>query len=713
MADRPGSDPDDPVADVPLHPLVAAARGTLIEAIVGQSPVGVGVFDADARYLALNPALVEIIGRPEHELLGERIETAVGGDLGAAAGRRLRDVLAKGRPVLNAELTGRTPGSGGPRTFQVSYFRLEDEQGEVLGAASLVSDITAARATRQALTAANARLRLLGRATRALSASLDVERTLRSYADLVVPTFADHCIVDLIEAGDVVRRAALVNAPETEPEVAAWTVVGHEVSYPAGHPVAQVLAGGQAQLTQFDPESVDFTALAPTERSAAYARAVGLRSVLTVPLQARGELVGVASFATSASERTYTEDDLALAVQLADRAALAIDNALIFGRERDRALILQRSLLPARLPHAPGLEAAARYLPAGLGEQVGGDWYDVIPLPSGRVAVVIGDVMGRGVPAAALMGQVRAAVRGYAVQDLPPADVLTYADELVRGLDEITIVTCVYAVYDPADARLELANAGHVPPILVGALGAGPSSQRLDASGPPLGAGGLEPYEQVSTDFHPHQALVLYTDGLVETRGADVEEGISTLRRTVGSAVGDLDQTCDDILESLGRSEAHDDDLAVLVVRPDESGRPRVAFLPLRPEPRVVGRAREFTVRTLTAWEVSDEDIDVATLIVSELATNGIRYGGSGLSLHLALRPESLYLEVRDDSPALPQGRRPSVDAEGGRGLLLVGSLSQAWGSRRLHAGGKSVWCRLRRTPAPVSPPRPEAVAKG
>jgi PAS domain S-box-containing protein len=684
-----------------LHPLVREARGNLIEAIVGQSPVGVGLFDANARYLGGNPALQTIIGRSEPDLIGLHIDEALPGKLGVAAGRRLRDVLATGRPVLNAELTGGAP-SADDRVLQVSYFRLEDESGEVLGAASLVSDVTAHRATRRALQAANARLRLLGRAARALSASLDIAQTLRSYADLVVPTFADHCIVDLIDETGTLRRAALISASETQPDTPAWSAIGEAMTYPPAHPVARVLVTGTATITEVEPEDFDYESIAPSGRSAGYARAVGVRSILVVPLLARGELLGVATFVHSASGRHYGADDLALAVQLADRAALAIDNALMFGREQNRALVLQRSLLPARLPQVQGLQAAARYLPAGLGEQVGGDWYDVIPLRSGRIAVVIGDVMGRGIPAAALMGQVRAAVRGYAVQDLPPADVLTYADELVRGLDEITIVTCVYAVYDPADARLELANAGHVPPLLVGALGAGPASRRLDASGPPLGAGGLEPYEQVSLDFHSHQALVLYTDGLVETRDSDVEDGIQALRETLGSAVVDLDRVCDAVLAALGREQANDDDLAILVVRPDERARPRVAFLPLLPEPQVVGRAREFTMRTLRSWDVAEDDIDLATLVVSELATNGLRYSGSGLSLHLALRPDSLYLEVRDDSPALPQGRRPKLDSEGGRGLLLVGSLAEAWGARRVHAGGKAVWCRLRRTAGPV-----------
>ena len=255
MADRPGSDPDEPVAEEPLHPLVAAARGTLIEAIVGQSPVGVGVFDADARYLALNPALLEIIGRPERELLGERIEDAVGGDLGAAAGRRLREVLAKGRPVLNAELTGQTPGSGGPRTFQVSYFRLEDEHGEVLGAASLVSDITAARATRQALTAANARLQTPGPrdpgAQRLPGRRADPAQLCRpGRADVRRPLHR--------RPGRGGRRRTSCRAGQRPRDRARGRGLDSRraggAAIPPDIPVAQVLAGGAAQLTQFDPE---------------------------------------------------------------------------------------------------------------------------------------------------------------------------------------------------------------------------------------------------------------------------------------------------------------------------------------------------------------------------------------------------------------------------------------------------------------------------
>ena len=198
-------------------------------------------------------------------------------------------------------------------------------------------------------------------------------------------------------------------------------------------------------------------------------------------------------------------------------------------------------------------------------------------------------------------------------------------------------------------------------------------------------------------DFSAHHTLVLYTDGLVEGRGTDVEARIDALVSSIDPASDDLERVCSSILATTGQDDA-DDDLALLVLRPDEENSPRVAYLPLRSDPSMVGRARAFVVRTLRSWGVAPEDIELARLVASELATNGVRYGSGRLSLHLSLRPDSLFVEVRDGSPALPHGKRPNPDAEGGRGLLLVGSLTQSWGTRRLHPRGKAVWCRIRRT---------------
>jgi anti-sigma regulatory factor (Ser/Thr protein kinase) len=546
-----------------------------------------------------------------------------------------------------------------------------------------------------ALRAANARLELLGRASTVLASSLELEQTLAGFADLMVPGFADHCLVDLFDDDGRLVRAAARNAPGAEAADRAWTRIGQVADYRPGHPVAEVLATGREVLVTIDPDAFDYRAVAPSADSARAAQEIRVRCALSIPLSARGHLVGVASFTTSLSGRVYRDDDVRLARQLADRAAVAIDNARLYGREQRHALTLQRRLMPDRLPAAPGVLAAARYLPAADGGQVGGDWYDLIPLVAGRVAIVIGDVMGRGVPAAALMGQVRAALRAYAVQDLPPAEVFCCADEFVGALDEGTLVTCVYAVYDPRESTLTVANAGHVPPLLLGPDGR--VAEQLDATGLPLGTG-LGDYRQVSLPFHAEQLLALYTDGLVETRAEPIDVGIDRLVGLITS-VQDLEAGCDAALGSLDRT-VQNDDVALLLVRPDPRTRPPTLALGLLPDAREASRARAVTAETLRAWVQPEELVDVAELIVSELVANVVEHAGTRGLLTLSLHEDGIVVEVRDERAAPPRRRRAGPEDENGRGVMLVSSLSVKWGVRSLPDGaGKAVWCRLEPKP--------------
>ena len=311
-----------------------------------------------------------------------------------------------------------------------------------------------------ALDRANERSALLGTVARVLSESLDLDRVLGRFGGLVVPRFADHCVVDLIGLDGRLCREILVHTPGYGPD--GWTPVGQDPAYPASHPAAQALTSDRGRIVAI--RTPDTRGSFPAARPAVPATQVALASALVVPLVARGHTIGVVSFASSVGNRIYGTDDLALATQLADRAAVAIDNARLYRHQQEVSWTLQRSLMPDTLPTAPGVCVAARYVAATEGSEVGGDWYDLVPMPTGRVAIIIGDVMGRGVAAAALMGQVRAALRAYAGQDLPPAEVLTHANELIRGLADNTIVTCVYCVYDPREEQLVLSNAGHVPP---------------------------------------------------------------------------------------------------------------------------------------------------------------------------------------------------------------------------------------------------------
>lgn len=692
-----------------------ADAAALLEVIVGQSPVGVGVFDTELRYVRVNPALQRLVGLDLADMLGRTVSEVVPGPVGAFAHARLRHVLATGEPVVGADLEGRLPTSPVERSMVVSYFRLQSPQGQVLGAASIVSDVSDRHRTKRALERANARLELLGRAGEVLNASLELAATLDGLARLVVPEVADHCVVDLAEDPSVppvpgrpvaLRRAVLVHAPGIElPPPAAvrvgdpWAPVGSEVTYPSPHPVVIALERDEATLVRIDPVTFDYDAVAPTAASASSARALRIRSALAVPLRARGRPVGVLSLVYSVSGRTHTEEELLLARQLADRAAVAIDNARLHERERERALLLQRSLLPQQLPDVPGLRTAARYLPAdrpgdGSQEGVGGDWYDVVPLPGGRAAIVVGDVMGRGLAAAALMGQLRAALRAYAVQDQTPADVLTSADELVRGLADDVLVTCVYAVADPRDGTVTLANAGHVPPLLLGPgnAGEGAPARALEATGPPLGTGGGEPYVERRLRLAPGQLLALYTDGLVERRDSDLDTGVQALAGALDPATPDLDAAC--AAATIGADR--DDDVALLLVRADPARKPPCATSTLAPDTRAASAARVATRSLLKAWDEPAAVQEAAELAVSELVTNAVRHGAGEVTLRLSRHEDGVVVEVGDAGGGHPRRRRAGGDDEGGRGLQLVGAVAAAWGVRP-DGAGKIVWCRLAR----------------
>lgn len=658
----------------------ALASFGLLDLVVGQSPVGIAVFDTHATCVQVNPALQRRLGRPTAAVVGRTVAEVIAGPIGVTADHLVREVLRTGAPLLSREISGPLSVDGADRSFLVSYFPLADD-GTVRGAAALVSDITDHRESRRGVERAHDRLRLLGLASEVLSGSLVLADTLDRLAELTVPAFADHVVIDLVDGdGGGLRRAALAHAPGRTLTGAAWTPAGGEVSYPALHPAAQALISGTGSLTLAGED--------PDGPRRMFGAEVAIGAAITVPLRARGHAVGVVSFAVSEPGRTYTEDDLMLARQLADRAAIAIDNARLFGQQQATALTLQRSLLPD-LPEAPGLEAAARYLPAAGGE-VGGDWYDLIELSPSRVAIVIGDVMGRGVPAAALMGQVRAAVRAYAVQDLQPADVLANLDEIVRGLDDTSIVTCVYAVYDLLDGELCTANAGHVPPLLLGER-----VVRVPAMGPPLGAGGGEPYEQLVTSFPRERALLLYTDGLVETRTEAVDLGIARLVRALSPLPADAEQACEAAVRALGDARSAVDDVAILVVRAAHESTVASESFAVGADAREVRRARRETERVLLGLGVHDEDIlATAALAVSELVTNALTHAPGRCDVRLALLDgDRLQIEVSDDNGALPRRQRLDVVSERGRGLALVDGLAQQWGARPLTEGGKTVWC--------------------
>ncbi|MFF2963551.1 SpoIIE family protein phosphatase [Streptomyces sp. NPDC057963] len=366
-------------------------------------------------------------------------------------------------------------------------------------------------------------------------------------------------------------------------------------------------------------------------------------------------------------------------------------------RHRETAVTLQCSLLPQELEQPDDLRIAATYQPGGTDAAVGGDWYDVITLGAGRTALVIGDVMGRGVRAAAVMGQLRTAVRAYARLDLPPHEVLQLLDGLAAEIDASQIATCAYAVHDPNEGRLVYASAGHLP-ILV-CHEDGTVHRAEDPTGPPLGTGGWI-HTSGTIALPPGSTAVLYTDGLVERRSEDIDEGVAALERALSGAKGSPQVVCDRLIRSLGVTAEHDDDVAVLVVQhPARTGTNAELFhnasLDLLGGIEAAPRARAFATGVLTSWRFPVELCDLGVLAAGELVANSLKHGTPPMRLGLRRTDRRLIIEVTDGDDHLPRRRRAEPADEAGRGISIVATIATSWGSRRTPGGGKAVWCEF------------------
>jgi serine phosphatase RsbU (regulator of sigma subunit)/anti-sigma regulatory factor (Ser/Thr protein kinase) len=557
---------------------------------------------------------------------------------------------------------------------------------------------------------ARGRLSLLNEAGNRLGTTLDMRRTAEELAEIAVPRFADLVVVDLVDSvwtgegappgqssSDVALRRAAARADGMVPD--AWTGgVNEPVHYPAGTPQARCLETGQ-------PVTDSVWATAPAESSAGRAQPVdllgeGMHSYLGAPLSAHGSILGLAGFYRRGRTKPYEQDDLTLAEELAARAAISVENACHYRREHHASLTLQRSLLPQVLPQVSAVDLASRYLPADAGAGVGGDWFDVIPLSGMRVALVVGDVPGNGLQAAATMGRLRTAVRTLSGLDLLPEEVLAHLDDLVSRAtgetadepDPATGTTCLYAVYDPASRRCTAARAGHPPPAVVTQGG---TARLIDLpAGPPLGLGGIQPYESSSVDLPTGSLLLMYTDGLLkEGRGyGDTDARTEELLASLVGAGPQLQDVCDRVTDTMLPNGAHDD-VALLLARVHALPEDQVACWELPAEPSAVARARALTRAQLAAWNLPELDFNTG-LVVSELVTNAVRYGGPGpVGLRL-LRDDSLICEVSDRSNSSPRIRRAATTEEGGRGLFLVAQFTRSWGARYMPRG-KTVWAEL------------------
>ncbi|MER7105744.1 SpoIIE family protein phosphatase [Streptomyces humidus] len=676
----------------------AAREPTLAGSAFQQASMSMSVFDPQQRYLLLNEVACKVMGVSEDVLLGRRFRDTVGDDEPARGfDRHLRQVAETGRPVRYESFTG-APALNREHAWTTEMWPVRDASGEVAGVALAAFDSTEQYLARQ-------RLALLNEAAASIGTTLDMVRTTEEVVELLVPRFADFVSVDLLDwvlgadepppvpTGEVVLRRVAHGSPQDgTPEAAVR--LGETDVHPSFSPPARALREGRAVRIQAgEPDFVRWLAERNARAPEGRPFRSGVHSVISVPLKARGTTLGVLVGVRTTHSDDFEADDAVFAEELASRAAVCIDNARRFARERTTALTLQNSLLPRGLSGQAAVEVAHRYLPSGSTAGIGGDWFDVIPLSGSRVALVVGDVVGHGIPSSATMGRLCMAVRTLADVDLPPDELLTHLDDLVthlaaydEGGEDVAELgaTCLYAVYDPVDRRLTAAAAGHPAPALVRPDG---TAQLIGMTpGPPLGVGGL-PFEAVELELPEGAVLALYTDGLIADRDRDVDRA-AELCDALTVPAASLDALCDSVLKAV-LPEAPGDDVALLLARTHALGADRVATWDVAPDPALVAATRQAAVEQLAAWGM-EEAAFVTELVVSELVTNAIRYGAPPIQLRL-IRDRSLICEVSDGSSTSPHLRRAHAFDEGGRGLLLVAQLTQRWGSRQTGRG-KTIW---------------------
>ncbi|MFG3246909.1 SpoIIE family protein phosphatase [Streptomyces sp. NPDC048187] len=680
------------------------------QAIFGQSPFGFLLIDPDLTVRRANQRFASVFGGTPDDHRGKGVHDYLPRAEADRVCATLRRVLETGDSITDMHVTGFVPGSEERRHWSVNLYRVHSGSGRPIGVAWLGTDITARRQAAREAAAARRNLALLNEAGARIGNSLDLETTARELLDVVVPGFCDLATVDLYQG--------LLVGDETPPGLADGSAELRRVAFSSAvsdapfHGTGERVELGAVHHYPFNSPCAD--ALRTARPITVPAEDGGLvQSTLAVPMVAHDTVVGLVQFARTKGSEPFGDRDRDLAVELAARAAVCIDNARLYRREHERALILQRSLLPPGDPEASGLDIACRYLPGnaatGRASEVGGDWFDVIELPGHRTALVVGDVMGRGLRAAVAMGELRTAVRTLAQLDIEPAEVLSQLDEIARGLgapsgvqqatraarrpreadlSEVYLATCVYAVYDSVTRRCTFANAGHLPPVLVEP---GESALMLDVPpGLPLGVGG-EPFEEVEVELPEGSLLALYTDGLVESRDHPLDEGLQAFVGALADPAQPLEDVCDHVLNTLD-SHHGEDDIALLMARVQGLPSESVGDWTLPREPRSVGRAREYARAQLLAWDM-EPLVDTTELLVSELVTNALRYGEGEIRLRLLL-DRTLVCEVWDSGLVQPRRRRARDTDEGGRGLQLVGLLSAAWGSRRTPRG-KTVWFEL------------------
>ncbi|RRR87553.1 PAS domain S-box protein [Streptomyces sp. RP5T] len=699
-----------------LSPLIRSAPplqdDTLVMWAFTRSPVTTALYDTGLRLRRANADMERVIGLPEAAMQGLRVSEIVVDPESDRTEQCMRRALETGEQQHLQQIL-HLAGHEGETVWTTSLTPVRDAGGEIRGVLLSAHDITEEHLAKQ-------RLALLNEASIRIGSTLDLARTAQELADVAIPQLADFVTVDLlpaIEGGDdpragsppspvMLRRVAYQSVLEGCPEVVVGR--GTVAAYPDESTAARCLTAGRPLIENMTASALDQVA-SQTPARAERMRRYGFHSVLAVPMRARGITLGVATFSRHRRPEPFEQDDLLLGEEITARAAVCIDNARRYTRERRTSLTLQSSLLPRGLPPQAAVDVASRYLPASTQAGVGGDWFDVIPLSGARVALVVGDVVGHGVQASAAMGRLRTAVRTLADVDLPPDELLTHLDDMVirlsaeaestAGTAGDTGATCLYAVYDPVSRRCAMARAGHPVPAV--AMPDGTVVFPDVPAGPPLGLGGL-PFEVTEMELPEGTVLALYTDGLIEARGRDVDDGLAALRGVLSRPAASLESTCDTVLRTL-LPDQPDDDVALLMARTRALDATHVATWDVPPDPAAVAETRKKAIRQLSAWGL-DEAAFVTELVVSELVTNAIRYGGAPIQLRL-IRDRNLICEVSDASSTSPHLRRARTFDEGGRGLLLVAQLTQGWGTRHTLTG-KTIWAEQALSPSSSPTPK-------
>ncbi|KOV75007.1 MULTISPECIES: SpoIIE family protein phosphatase [unclassified Streptomyces] len=544
------------------------------------------------------------------------------------------------------------------------------------------------------------RLEFLNEVSSGIGSSLDLGETIREVTSAAVPRFADF-------AGTHLRAAVLAGEgfPDGPPDASTvmfrvwvehndepgrWddTVpVGEAFAFPEHTPFYRCMVTGEPVLIPRVTEELSERISGEFEKRD-LRPLIGGRSLLIVPLKARNVVLGFMVLMRRPDRPQFDDMDRTTGAELAARAGLVLDNARMYTYQENVADTLQDSMLPQVNPRMAGCDVATRYLPGTRLGRIGGDWFDTIKLPGSRTALVVGDVMGHGLNSAAMMGQLRTAVQTMAAMETPPAQLLRSLDDLARRLGDTYLATCLYAVYDPIRGELTLANAGHIPPVLVRAEDG--SSELLDLpTGAPIGVGGV-PFEATRVKVAPGDRLVLCTDGLVEVRGSDIGEGLAALCESAAHPAASMDDACDTIIRALNTRGGRKDDVALLMARLNGIPDDHVAEWRLDADPREVARARRLVRERLLDWGLP-QAVETAELLVSEVVTNAVRHAESDRIGLRVVRTDALLFEVTDDEPALPAMVSAGPYDESGRGLRVVSRLAREWGA---SASGhrKTVW---------------------